>query len=266
MHNDCRLQDAYLKRCGEAPFAASQIGPAMELALSGGHHKAQNHTKKQMSVKQITLIDIEEKRRLLQQELAKERAADTARHGKKISKEHGEFMANLEDKFANLKTAFQKMDTDSSGCLDREEMAAVCVQLNLPESWTVALMEEADKDGDGEISYNEFVKALERTSSLGMESHEAEGGEFDEFGENEEDGLFADVMGNFNYREGEALPPAKLPAGVNFHREDTKGKMFSAHASHLSRTVSQVLGDGVSVCCVRPRSYNVKKNVPDFLK
>ena len=28
MHNDCKLQDAYLKRCAEPPFAASQIGPA----------------------------------------------------------------------------------------------------------------------------------------------------------------------------------------------------------------------------------------------
>ena len=154
-----------------------------------------------------------------------------------------------------------------SGSLDKDEMAAVCVQLNIPESWTEILISEADKDGDGEISYTEFVKALERKSALGLEAHEAD----KITGVDEKEGtidepMLPSLLGNFNYREGESLPPPLRPAGVNFQHNDKQGKLFSAHASHLSRTVSQVLEDGISVCCVRPHSYNVKAKAPNFLK
>ena len=112
MHNDCKLQDAYIERCGEAPYSASKVGPASELSLSEGHWKALNHGKKGMTVKQLTMMDLEEKRKKLHAELARARALDAAKHGAKQSKEHSDFVRNMEQNFKNLRAAFAKMDKD----------------------------------------------------------------------------------------------------------------------------------------------------------
>jgi len=219
-----------------------------------------------MTIKQLTLIDLEEKRLALHAELSRARALDAAKHGEKISKDKDNFMANIEDKFKNLRDAFSKMDQDQSGSLDREEMGQLCVQFNIPEEYIVELINEADKDGDGEIGYIEFVQALERKSQLGNEAEDAAkitlGCSSDPTTNNNNSVRFSGT-----YRSGPSLPPAMKPAGVNFDTTGASGdNLFSAHASHFSRSISKVLEDGVGVCCARRPSYHIKSDSPNFLK
>ena len=64
-------------------------------------------------------------------------------------------------RFSDMFTAFRKADTDGSGRLDRQEMAAVLAQAHLPAEIADDVMNQVDQDGDG-ISYDEFVAGLAR--------------------------------------------------------------------------------------------------------
>ena len=66
-----------------------------------------------------------------------------------------------------LKRAFEKIDTAGSGAIDASEIKALMEELG--ESVTAEqaqrMLEEADTDGGGDISYDEFVAALTMQSS-----------------------------------------------------------------------------------------------------
>ncbi|KAL7572725.1 hypothetical protein ACA910_008995 [Epithemia clementina (nom. ined.)] len=66
-----------------------------------------------------------------------------------------------EDAEQNLRDVFNIFDADGSGYIDRHEMRLICAKLaqDLTEEEIGELIEVVDKDGDGEISFEEF-KAL----------------------------------------------------------------------------------------------------------
>ena len=275
MYNECRLQEEYRERCLVEPIRASIMGPAAEPLPSEGYKYHRDVLDKQLSgltpkltAKEKVMKDIEEKRLALKQELMEKKKADALRHGEKDSIEKQQFMTNIEDKFKNLRAAFKRMDADGSGFLDKSEMEKVCFELNLPKSWTEALIADADKDGDGEISYVEFAKALERKSTLGKVEDQDEGESDAESGEQNSKGILPAVMGDFNYRSGPSIPKAMpLAGGWDLASRKKKSKeplLFSAHASHINN--SQVLQDGMTQCCVRPMSHTIKAKAPHFLK
>jgi Ca2+-binding EF-hand superfamily protein len=286
MHNDCKLQEAYRLRCLKPPHPASLVGPAAIPFPTAGHNFHMDILAKQkegimpvLSAKEKAKAELEAKRLELQNEMAAKRDADKANHGAKQSMEQQKMSEMMNSKFGNMRKAFSQMDTDGSGFLDRGEMAALCTKLNLPPNWVEPLINDADVDGDGEISYIEFAKALERKSQLGdhdadqrvkhssaelmSEYHEGPDEEFQAH-------IFGEVMGNTNYREGPAVPAAlplaggwKQPTRRTLKKEPL---LFSAHASHLTRTVSGVVEDGVSVCCTRKLSHHIKQSAPNFLQ
>lgn len=227
-----------------------------------------------MSAKEKAQFELEQNRLALQEEMAAVRARDAANAGEKNTKEQEQVMGKLEAKFKNLRAAFSKMDVDNSGFLDRDEMEELCFHLNLPKAWVAPLIDDADVDGDGQISYEEFAKALEVKSHLGQGSEEYEDpdvlhwhtGPDPEYQAH----IFGEVMGNTNYREGPPVPQAlPLAGGWDKSTRLSRSKQplrFSAHASHLTRTVSAVIEDGITQCCVRPLSFHVKASAPNFLK
>ena len=68
--------------------------------------------------------------------------------------------AQVNEKFADMHKAFQFIDQDKSGTLDRAELtrALELWQVPLPPGGVDALISQCDADGDGSITYNEFVK------------------------------------------------------------------------------------------------------------
>lgn len=65
-------------------------------------------------------------------------------------------------KFSNMRKAFQDIDLDRSGTLDARELWHAFDRFNLPldRARFQALIDSCDKDGDGGISYDEFVDVL----------------------------------------------------------------------------------------------------------
>ncbi len=63
---------------------------------------------------------------------------------------------------ADIKAAFDAFDADGSGNITRDEIAKVCEQLGVDASGSeiTALIEQADSDNDGKISYDEFKGAI----------------------------------------------------------------------------------------------------------
>lgn len=66
-----------------------------------------------------------------------------------------------EDAEQNLRDVFNIFDADGSGFIDQHEMRVICAKLaqDLTEEEIGQLIEVVDKDGDGQISFEEF-KAL----------------------------------------------------------------------------------------------------------
>lgn len=60
---------------------------------------------------------------------------------------------------ADLRKAFKKFDADSSGTMSADELRGVVTDLghNVTDEDLNQLMTEADKSGDGQISYEEFL-------------------------------------------------------------------------------------------------------------
>jgi len=69
------------------------------------------------------------------------------------------------DELARLLARFMKIDTDSSGSVDKDEFLAVPTIQSNPLA--VRLVELFDTDGDGSIDFGEFVSALSIFSSKG---------------------------------------------------------------------------------------------------
>ena len=69
-----------------------------------------------------------------------------------------EFMEIVEDKYANLRKVFDWIDADHNGYLDHYEikMAFAMTNKQFTDDDVKKLMEEADTDKDGRISFVEF--------------------------------------------------------------------------------------------------------------
>lgn len=64
-----------------------------------------------------------------------------------------------DDREEQLKTAFRTFDSDNSGKISAQELKQVMTNLgeNLTEDEINEMIQEADRDGDGQINYEEFV-------------------------------------------------------------------------------------------------------------
>ncbi len=85
-------------------------------------------------------------------------AADTNKDG---GVEFEEFVAVVEPYFQILKK-FHELDLDQNGLLSLEEALNIADRLVLPVSTTQlqAIMQEVDRDGDGQITYYEYLGAI----------------------------------------------------------------------------------------------------------
>jgi len=81
---------------------------------------------------------------------------------------------NQKDDEGTLIEAFNILDEDGSGSIERGELRAMMKNFSkateeIDDGEIDALLQEADKDGDGQISFDEFTKAM-----LADESEHAE--------------------------------------------------------------------------------------------
>ena len=86
--------------------------------------------------------------------------------------------------FSNMRKAFHYFDVDNSGTVDAKEIrrAMHMFGVELTDEKLELLMSECDTDGDGQVSYNEFVDHLARDTvavaamgKRGMQADEAMG-------------------------------------------------------------------------------------------
>ena len=79
--------------------------------------------------------------------------------------------ADTEEAISEYMVKFKEIDTDGSGSLSPEELRQVLEEVgeDMTEDALEAIIQEADKDGDGEINYDEFVammRARKRTDMM----------------------------------------------------------------------------------------------------
>ena len=92
--------------------------------------------------------------------------------------------SGLNSRFSDMYKAFQYVDLDRSGRLSKSEIARALDLWNIPlsDDKLDLLLEDCDADGDGGVSYEEFVDKLARETvapaamgKRGMQSAEAMG-------------------------------------------------------------------------------------------
>jgi len=71
-----------------------------------------------------------------------------------------ELQANLKQDYDSLGNAFRALDADGSGKIGKDEIAKILESLNVGEARSKAILAAADKDGDGEIEFDEFKQAF----------------------------------------------------------------------------------------------------------
>lgn len=76
-----------------------------------------------------------------------------------------------ESRYDEYMTVFQKFDTDGNGSIDSEEIKKMMSQLDVEQgdNSIEEMVKEADKNGDGEVDFEEFLQLLlviERESDL----------------------------------------------------------------------------------------------------
>ena len=90
----------------------------------------------------------------------------------------------MNNKFTDMFKAFQYVDLDRSGFLNKQELKRALDLWNVPLSDGIldALIAKCDPSGDGEVDYKEFVDALARDSvapaamgKRGMQAQDAMG-------------------------------------------------------------------------------------------
>ena len=90
----------------------------------------------------------------------------------------------LNSRFSDMFKAFQYVDMDRSGTLDKKELSRAMDMWNIPidDAKLTELISLCDHDGDGQVDYKEFVDALARDTvnsaamgKRGMQAKEAMG-------------------------------------------------------------------------------------------
>jgi len=66
---------------------------------------------------------------------------------------------------AEIKAAFDLFDKDKKGTIDAKELREVLKEIKEDESLAEPIIKALDRDGDGEISFDEFKKALGQCKS-----------------------------------------------------------------------------------------------------
>jgi len=73
-------------------------------------------------------------------------------------------LSDMKQTDMSMRTEFDRFDSDHNGCIDKEEMQGLIVALGFAiprgdtlESFTERQFRRADKDSNGEVSYQEFV-------------------------------------------------------------------------------------------------------------
>lgn len=88
--------------------------------------------------------------------LGPERVSD-----EEVAKWHKQLKRMMETRFSELRRAFRMIDMDNSGKCDRaemKEMLTAMFNVDVPEAILDRLIDLADYDGDGEISFAEFAR------------------------------------------------------------------------------------------------------------
>jgi len=96
-----------------------------------------------------------------------------------LRRAHAVIKARLSSQFGELRQAFRAFDVDASGFITAEEAEATLSTLNLglPKRIVSRLVDIADFDGDGEISFAEFARVLTAEDIIWMkDSLRAAGG------------------------------------------------------------------------------------------
>jgi Ca2+-binding EF-hand superfamily protein len=110
--------------------------------------------------------------------------------------------SGLNSRFTDMFKAFQYVDLDRSGRLDKNEIKRALDLWNVPidDAKLDLIMSECDADGDGGVSYEEFVDKLARETvapaamgKRGMQSKEAMGVDSQE--------MLAQQLGHKNFKE-----------------------------------------------------------------
>lgn len=72
-------------------------------------------------------------------------------------------MKKMPDSENELKEAFKAFDADGDGTTSKDELKKILAKFGqtLTDAELDAVMAEVDTDGDGEIDYNEFKRAME---------------------------------------------------------------------------------------------------------
>jgi len=90
----------------------------------------------------------------------------------------------LNQRYSNMRAAFHYVDVDNNGVVSQKEIerALKMWNISLEPGKVEMIMKQCDRDGDGSISYDEFVDALARDTvapaamgKRGMQSDEAMG-------------------------------------------------------------------------------------------
>ena len=68
------------------------------------------------------------------------------------------------------KKAFSFFDEDNSGKISLQNLKRVAKEIgeNLPDEYWKELLEDADRDGDGELSIEEFMRIMRRVEDIGV--------------------------------------------------------------------------------------------------
>lgn len=69
-----------------------------------------------------------------------------------------------------LRECFKALDVDGGGTVDKAELALVVQQLGLDAELAEQLLSEGDKDGDGTLSFEEFLTLIAKLSAMAQES------------------------------------------------------------------------------------------------
>merc|ERR1711920_702627 len=64
----------------------------------------------------------------------------------------------IHERFSSMQDAFLKLDSDKNGFVCKTELKDRCAEWNIPTSEAQRVINEADKDANGALDFDEFAK------------------------------------------------------------------------------------------------------------